>query len=65
MEWTVRYYLHQAEIWEDRGIQAEFARDLGSTAYAHRMIATWRGIAQAANARFRSVNQSYKAFVIS
>ena len=60
MQWTVRYYLHQAKVWSDRGIVSEYHGNAGATAYAHRKIAMWTGMAKAADIRFKQVNRAYE-----
>ena len=39
MQWTVQYYLYQAKLWEDQGIQSEHSGTQGPTAYAYRKVA--------------------------
>ena len=61
MDWTVWYYLHQAKIWEDRGISAEHVGDLGAMAYAARKVRMWSECAGSANKRFKLINPLYKS----
>ena len=64
MQWTVRYFLHQASIWEDRGIVSEHEGHAGAAAYAHRKVAMWRNVAIAAESRFKEVNKSYTRLIM-
>lgn len=61
MQWTVRYYLHQAEIWTDREIRTEHSGDSGAMAYARRQSVRWTEAARAANIRFKSINSTYQS----
>jgi hypothetical protein len=63
MQWTVRYYLHQADIWADCGIRTEYRGDRGATAYARRQLAMWTEAARTADVRFKSVNAGYQRLV--
>ena len=59
MQWTVRYYLHQAKVWESRAMYSADKGDAGAKSYAIRMAAMWTDLATAANAKFMAVNQTY------
>ncbi|KAJ3491395.1 hypothetical protein NLJ89_g11346 [Agrocybe chaxingu] len=45
MEWTTRYFLHQAEEWKKFEDQADNHQDTGAMAYARRKRAMWLGLA--------------------
>jgi hypothetical protein len=63
MEWTVRYYLHQARIWETRRDMIQEGGDQGARTYAARKAAMWMEIARSADIRFKSINRSYSCLV--
>lgn len=50
MTWTVNYFLYQASLWENRGIEAEKP---GAMAYAARKAAMWRAVAGNSDKQFR------------
>lgn len=59
MQWTVKYFDFQSEMWENRGIVAEHGGRRGATAYAARKAAMWHSLAENAAARFKAVNSQY------
>ena len=61
MQWTVRYFLRQAEIWQQRAVgAAEAGRPgPGPVSYALRKSAAWRTMAHSAEEIFMTVNSSY------
>ena len=63
MQWTVRYFLYQAKLWEDRGIQSEHSGNQGPTAYAHRKVAMWNAMAKAAENCFKEVKRDFVSLV--
>ena len=58
MQWTVRYFLHQAQQWDDRCDAENEIRSLapGPAAYAARKAAMWRWVALKAKKCFLKVN---------
>lgn len=57
MEWTVRFFMYMARVWQSR-------RDLHSSshdkcAYAEERIAMWNKMGQSAEVAFYAANQSY------
>ena len=63
MHWTVRYFLYQARLWEDHGIEAEYANAYGALAYASRKVVMWRYMASQADEKFICVNDLYHSVV--
>jgi len=63
MIWTVKYFLHQSRVWEDRGIAARHADKPGAVAYAARKAAMWKSVATTTDRRFCIVNDAYKSVV--
>jgi hypothetical protein len=59
MEWTIRYYIHQAEVWKERRHVSDDQRNPGAAAYAARKSRMWSDVAEAAEKKFLSVNSSY------
>ena len=55
MEWTVRYFEHNKEVWEDRRV----AGCPGPASYAARKATMWGDIATDADQIFALVNRSY------
>jgi hypothetical protein len=60
MQWTVRYFKHQARKWEKWGIQVDQAGKPGAAAYATAKVIMWTQMASHAEHRFMSVNAMYK-----
>jgi hypothetical protein len=56
MGWTVRYFAHNREVWEERRKNAKHA---GPASYAARKAAMWGDIATDADNAFSVVNRSY------
>jgi hypothetical protein len=59
MEWTIRYYIHQAEVWKERKHVSDDQRNQGAAAYAARKSQMWLDMAAAAETKFSRVNSSY------
>jgi hypothetical protein len=62
MEWTTRYFLHQADIWQSRFLKSDVAA--GPKAYAARQAAQWTWLASDAERIFGGVNSDYKKLVM-
>lgn len=58
MDWTVRYFQHQAEMWKARAIASAAA---GPAAYALRKAAMWDEMVWFTEARFKRTNTAYKS----
>ena len=56
MQWTVRYFLHNMEVWEDR---RKHAKPQGLAAYAAHKSAMWKAMATDADQLFAQVNGSF------
>ena len=56
MQWTVCYFLHNMEVWEDR---RKNTRPQGLAAYAARKSAMWKAMATDADQLFAQVNGLY------
>lgn len=63
MDWTVRYYIYQSEVWEDRKNMAQGSNDNGAVAYASRKEAMWMDMAAGAATKFHAINPSYKSAI--
>lgn len=63
MVWTVKYYLHNAGVWENRGRAARYAGNEGAVAYAAQKAAMWRTVAASADRQFSIVNNAYTSLV--
>jgi hypothetical protein len=61
MEWTMRYFMHEAEVWEGRRRVAVHDDKAGAAAYAARKRHTWREMAAAADTKFMGINNSYRS----
>jgi hypothetical protein len=59
MEWTVRYYIHQSEVWKQRGRVAKQGNKEGPAVYAARKSHIWWDVAAAAERKFIAVNSTY------
>ena len=59
MQWTVRYFRHQAGQWEKWGSQAEHATKPGAAAYAARKVVMWSQMAKEAEHKFVLINDMY------
>ena len=59
MQWTVRYFQHQAGQWEKWGNQAEYATKQGAAAYAARKVVMWTHMAKDADRKFMLINDLY------
>jgi hypothetical protein len=59
MQWTIRYFIHEAEVWEGRRSVAVHDNKMGAAAYAARKRHTWREMAAAADTKFIAINNSY------
>lgn len=57
MEWTVRYFLNNMTMWEDRSTACS---DRGAAAYAARKAAMWHSMALQAEDQFSDANNSYQ-----
>jgi hypothetical protein len=57
MEWTVRYYHRQINVWNEREVDTN--NSLGARSYAARKAATWRAMAVAAQRQFQAVNPAF------
>jgi hypothetical protein len=55
MEWTVRYFLYNKEVWEER----RNPECPGSASYAARKAAMWFALAADADQTFAHVNRLY------
>ena len=62
MEWTVRYFLHQAEVWKHRGtiVAIDVTSQAGRRAYAARKSAMWQGLALVANDKYIKVQPLFR-----
>jgi hypothetical protein len=60
MQWTIKYFLHQAGQWQDR---FHIAENAGPKAYAARQSSQWRYWALEADGMFRSANSEYISMV--
>lgn len=58
MEWTTRYFLHQAEKWQTRF--SDETLEKGPRAYAARQAEQWSQLASDAQSAFHFVNREYK-----
>ena len=63
MQWTIRYYMHQSEVWEERGRVAGHSQKSGAAAYAARKTQMWRDMAAVAEKKFAAVNCNYVSVV--
>jgi hypothetical protein len=63
MEWTVRYFLHQAREWEDRGTDAIHRNLPGAAAYGSRKVAMWQEMSQMAQSRFIAINPNHPRLI--
>lgn len=57
MQWTVRYFIHQSELWKKRS--NSFNNLPGTVAYGARQAARWFLRASAADIEFKLCNKSY------
>ena len=57
MEWTTRYFLHKAGMWQEQLGDQTLP---GPKAYAARQSAQWGNLASDAERAFRNVNREYK-----
>ena len=62
MEWTVRYFLKEADTWKSWSLNIQ--QSLGAIAYAARQSAVWYGRAATAERCFTSVNSSHVSLVM-
>jgi hypothetical protein len=60
MQWTVRYFHHQAGTWEKWGIQAADADKPGAAAYAARKVVMWTQLRNDAERRFTRTSGTYE-----
>lgn len=61
MDWTVRYYIRQSEVWKNRKSVAEVMADMGAAVYAARKAAMWMDMAVDSAGQFLAVNLLYKS----
>ncbi|KAF8808483.1 hypothetical protein BYT27DRAFT_7096830, partial [Phlegmacium glaucopus] len=57
MEWSVRYFLYRAKVWEEHCNVV--ALSPGAIAYAAHQVARWRQVAAAAESLFKVRNMLY------
>jgi hypothetical protein len=57
MKWVVRYFHHQANVWEERQRGSLFTA--GAAAYAARQYSRWQNIAAAADRLFKVTNPNH------
>jgi hypothetical protein len=60
MEWTVRYYIHQSQIWKTRRKVSTDMGDNGAAVYASRKEAMWFDMASKSHSQFSINCASYK-----
>ena len=60
MEWTVRSYKREANIWRERAARAKENGEPGHAAYGLRKSALWEDLISLAEERFMAVNVNYK-----
>jgi hypothetical protein len=60
MQWTVRYYLRQSEIWKER---SNYNFSPGAMAYAARLSTTWLVRASTADKEFKLLNKGYVGLI--
>lgn len=60
MQWTIRSYRREANIWRDRATQAKESDKPGHAAYGLRQCNMWEELIILAEERFRAVNVDYK-----
>jgi hypothetical protein len=61
MEWTVRFFLHEASKWRIRGNEATHRNLLGAAAYACKKVAMWQEMSRRAEVQFMSINNNHRA----
>ncbi|KAF8802333.1 hypothetical protein BYT27DRAFT_7112690 [Phlegmacium glaucopus] len=61
MEWSVRYFLNNARVWEGRSDAA--AGNPGAAAYAARQVTKWRQVAASCDHLFQGINPHYVRLV--
>lgn len=59
MEWTVRYFLGQLDLWISRNRDAKINGLDGAAAYASRKMLMWMTMAHDAEAKFISINPNH------
>jgi hypothetical protein len=59
MKWTVHFFIHNQQVWEERRKAESDNGAVGLTAYAARKVAIWGWMAQDANSSFMKANSSY------
>ena len=70
MDWVVRYYHHQASVWEVRyknGSVSPGASDEAAArakAYSARQHARWHNVATAAARKFKRTNPNYACHIM-
>lgn len=65
MQWTIRYYMHQSEVWQKRRRVALNDNKPGAAAYAARKTRMWGDMAAAAEKKFLNVNSTYESVVVT
>lgn len=63
MQWTARFYMNQATIWDERAANASRDGAGGAVAYAHKKAAMWRDIMKEAERLFVKINTKYVCII--
>ena len=63
MDWTVRFYINQAEEWRHMKLFVQGKNDSGAVAYASQKVEMWMDMAQGAIQKFKETNPLYKSHI--
>ncbi|KAF9470577.1 hypothetical protein BDN70DRAFT_821165 [Pholiota conissans] len=61
MEWTIRFYLHHANVWQQRSDNQAEEGNAGAVSYALRKSAMWKELVPLAENQFRKANPNYRS----
>ncbi|KAF8810353.1 hypothetical protein BYT27DRAFT_7092155 [Phlegmacium glaucopus] len=59
MQWTVKYFMHQAGTWDCWGTISQQTSNRRARAYAAHKAAMWGALASVSQRRFQQVNKQY------